>query len=74
MEYTVGMQLLWVPARKWEAPQFVTVDELRSRGHAKLSNGWVVDPDGFAEGTGRIHGGRVQPQTNTPACGLSSRA
>jgi hypothetical protein len=39
----------------------VTVVQVLSRGKAKLSNGWVVDADGVAEGTARTPGGRVRP-------------
>ena len=61
MEYREGMQLQWLPAGKFEAPSLVTVVQVKSRGCAKLSNGWVVDADGVAEGAGRIPGGRVVP-------------
>lgn len=59
MNYQVGQKLLWIPAQAWRTPENVTVVELRKRGQAKLSNGWVVDEDGIAEGTRREPGGRV---------------
>ncbi len=59
MEYAVGMKLTWVSEYSYEPPQTVEVVALRSRGQARLSNGWTVDADGFAEGTKRVRGGRV---------------
>lgn len=68
MEYIVGQELVWIRDNRFAAPESVTVVELRSRGHAKLSNGWIVDEDGIAEGTGRMVGGRVScPKPATPA-------
>lgn len=60
MEYSIGMPLIWKRNNKFDKPEKVTVAELRSRGHAKLSNGWVVDEDGFAPGTDRVPGGSVR--------------
>jgi hypothetical protein len=57
MEYREGMQLQWTPYYGWQAPSLVTVVQVKSRGCAKLSNGWVVDRDGVAEGTDRQPGG-----------------
>ena len=57
MEYRVGQRLQWVPKLTHQQREVVEVVELRSRGQAKLSNGWVVDEDGYAEGTGRQPGG-----------------
>ena len=71
MEYTVGQELVWTRDSRFAAPESVTVVELRSRGQAKLSNGWIVDDGGIAVvavGTGRIPGGRVScPNGNTSA-------
>lgn len=68
MEYTVGQELVWTRDNRFAAPESVTVVELRSRGQAKLSNGWIVDEDGIADGTGRMPGGRVScPNGDTPA-------
>ena len=68
MEYTVGQELVWTRGNRFAAPESVTVVELRSRGQAKLSNGWIVDEDGIAEGTGRMPGGRVScPKSVTSA-------
>jgi hypothetical protein len=39
--------------------EHVFVTGLRKRGGAKLSNGWTVDEDGYADGTSRIPGGFV---------------
>lgn len=58
MEYVVGQVLKWIPDNGYDKPTEVTVTELRRKG-AKLSNGWVVDEDGIAEGTHRIRGGVV---------------
>ena len=62
MQYTVGQELFWVPDAKWGKPAPVTVTGLRNGGCAVLSNGWRVDEDGVAEGTGRVPGGRVMVQ------------
>lgn len=59
MTYDVGQQLRWIPDSRHEQSEIVTVVALRSRGQAKLSNGWVVDEDGIAQGTAREPGGRV---------------
>lgn len=59
MKYEVGQRFLWFPDRPHEGQQIVRVVELRSRGYAKLSNGWTVDEDGIAQGTNRTPGGRV---------------
>ena len=59
MQYTVGQELVWIPAAKWDKPAPVTVTGLRKGGCAVLSNGWQVDDDGIAAGTGRVLGGRV---------------
>ena len=65
--YYVGQPLLWTPARRHEASLEVVVEELRSRGAAKLSNGWVVDEGGIAEGTQRQPGGTVtDPKAMAP--------
>jgi hypothetical protein len=60
MQYEIGMKLKYVPDSKFEEVELVEVVGHRKRGAAKLSNGWVVDEDGIAEGTGRIPGGRVE--------------
>lgn len=59
MIFHVGMALKWVPESRWAQNEPVTVVELRKHGKALLSNGWIVDEDGVAEGTQRIPGGRV---------------
>lgn len=59
MQYEVGQVLVWQPEARWDNPTLVTVTGLRKGGHAILSNGWRVDDDGIAEGTGRVPGGRV---------------
>lgn len=61
MNYHVGQRLIWVPYynHDYGNQRIVEVVELRKRGCAKLSNGWVVDEDGEAEGTDRIPGGNV---------------
>ena len=60
MEYTIGQKLKWIPDSAHEKQAEVEVTELRRGGKAKLSNGWVVDEDGYAEGTLRLPGGTVQ--------------
>lgn len=65
MEYQVGQRLRWIP--KPACPQRdpeVTVVELRRNGIAKLSNGWFVDEDGYADGTRMSPGGRVEALYN----------
>lgn len=57
--YKVGQSLLWVPHSQHKPQEVVKVVELRKRGSALLSNGWVVDAVGDAEGTDRIPGGSV---------------
>ncbi len=59
MKYTVGEKFTWFRDNNWEAPEVVEVTQIRPRGFAKLSNGWVVDDEGVAEGTARVQGGRV---------------
>lgn len=59
IEYKVGQQLNWHPYYRYEPVCCVTVIGLRKRGAAMLSNGWVVDDDGEAEGTERNRGGHV---------------
>lgn len=60
MNYYIGQQLLFKPYSQFDKEEIVTVEGLRKHGHAKLSNGWVVDEDGIAKGTKRIQGGRVE--------------
>lgn len=62
MNYQVGQAWTWVPRRSFEEPQDVTVIALLPRGNARLSNGWTVDADGFADGTPRQPGGHVVPR------------
>lgn len=59
MQYTVGQQLRWTRDLSYEPECAVEVVALRRGGRAKLSNGWVVDEDGIADGTNRVAGGRV---------------
>lgn len=59
MRFAVGQVLEWAPYCEHGKRTEVTVVELRKRGAAKLSNGWVVDEDGIAEGTSRQPGGFV---------------
>lgn len=67
MNYQIGQSLEWHPFSKFEPVVIVTVTGLRKRGHAKLSNGWVVDEDGVAEGTARTPGGSVRAGDNKKA-------
>lgn len=59
MKYELGQQLVWISDYRWEPYSWVTVTALRSRGQARLSNGWTVDEEGVAEGSNRQLGGRV---------------
>lgn len=64
MKYHEHQRLIWQPARTHEQKEYATVVGLRERGRsAKLSNGWVVDSDGIAEGTDRQPGGSVREPT-----------
>lgn len=59
-KYEVGQEFEYIPDSPFSKDGGkVTVVELKKRGAAKLSNGWVVDEDGVAEGTRRIPGGRI---------------
>ncbi|MDE1179474.1 hypothetical protein [Paraburkholderia sp.] len=55
----VGCGYLWVSAYRHEAPRPVQCVGER-KGGFKLSNGWVVDQMGVAEGTNRQRGGRIE--------------
>ncbi len=59
MTYEIGQALSWLPANDWEAPQVVYVQAIRRGGKALLSNGWIVDEDGYADGSARRPGGKV---------------
>jgi hypothetical protein len=56
----VGKQYLWIPAYHHEAPKVVDCVAERKSGF-KLSNGWLVDRTGVAEGTLRQRGGHITP-------------
>jgi hypothetical protein len=60
MNYEIGQTFLWKPINQFDKSEIVTVVALRKGGHAKLSNGWVVDAYGYAEGTKMMPGGRVE--------------
>jgi hypothetical protein len=60
MNYELDQPLLFVPDSKFDKQTLVKVVGLRKGGSAKLSNGWLVDSMGVAEGTNRIPGGRVE--------------
>lgn len=59
--YEIGLQFLWKPINQFDKTEVVTVVDLRRGGKAKLSNGWVVDAYGGAEGTKMMPGGHVEP-------------
>ncbi len=59
MEYRVGQKLQWLPKLRHQPQEVVEVVAIRSRGKAMLSNGWVVDEDGRADGTDSRPGGVV---------------
>ena len=54
---------MYVPDSKFDQTEIVEIVGLRKRGHAKLSNGWVVDEQGIADGTGRTPGGHIEAIT-----------
>jgi hypothetical protein len=60
MNFYIGQTLEWHPYSQFESVEIVTVTGLRKRGHAMLSNGWVVNEDGVAEGTAMKPGGSVR--------------
>lgn len=60
MNYKIGSKYKYIPNSKFEEVVIVEIVGLRKSGSAKLSNGWVVDEFGIAEGTGRIPGGRIE--------------
>lgn len=66
MKYEIYQELLFIPDSRFENTQRVMVVGLRKHGSAKLSNGWLVDADGIAEGTGRIPGGHVEEVPKIP--------
>jgi hypothetical protein len=59
MNYFVGQRLVWVPYYNHDNQYVTEVTELRKHGSAKLSNGWLVDDNGDAEGAARQPGGKV---------------
>lgn len=63
MKYRVGQVLEWVSHYHYEPNQKVMVVRLQKHGKALLSNGWVVDEEGVAEGTPRMRGGSVREMT-----------
>jgi hypothetical protein len=65
--YQIGQELYFHRDNSFDAPEPVVVVDFRRRGSAKLSNGWVVDENGIAEGTGRIPGGKVLLLTDIPS-------
>lgn len=65
MKYELDKPLLFVPDSKFDRPVLVKVIGLRKHGSAKLSNGWLVDDIGVAEGTNRIPGGHVEEVEST---------
>lgn len=60
MKYEIGQKFKYIPDSKFDEIQDVEITGLRKRGHAKLSNGWVVDEFGVSEGTNRNPGGRIE--------------
>lgn len=61
IQYEIGQTFLWKPINRFDRIEVVTVVDLRRGGHAKLSNGWVVDQDGHSDGTKMRPGGHVEP-------------
>lgn len=61
IQYEIGQTFLWQPINQFDKFEVVAVVDLRRGSHAKLSNGWVVDQDGCADGTKMRPGGRVVP-------------
>ena len=64
MNVEVGQYYLWVSAYKHEKPVVVQCVGERKSGF-KLSNGWLVNRDGIAEGTARQRGGEIQEWRET---------
>lgn len=58
--YEIGQTFLWKPINQFDKAEIVTVVDLRRGGQAKLSNGWVVNSYGYADGTKMMPGGRVE--------------
>ena len=59
IQIEVGRDYLWVSDYRHEKPSTVTCVGER-KGGFKLSNGWLVDQSGVAEGTPRQRGGRIE--------------
>jgi hypothetical protein len=64
----VGRDYLWISDYRHEPRVVVRCVGERKSGF-KLSNGWLVDRFGVAEGTDRQRGGRISPLPKEP--GLS---
>ena len=58
IKFFPGQKLEWHSTYNHVPVSVVSVLECRRDG-AKLSNGWVVDAYGYAEGTPRTRGGQV---------------
>lgn len=59
MKIEVGRSYFWRSAYKHEKPVVVQCVAER-RGGFKLSNGWLVNEFGVAEGTERQRGGKIE--------------
>lgn len=58
--YEIGQSFTWKPINQFDKSEVVTVVDLRRGGCAKLSNGWVVNQYGYADGTKMMPGGHVE--------------
>lgn len=61
INFEIGQRFTWKPINQFDKSEVVTVVDLRRGGHAKLSNGWVVNQDGYADGTKMMPGGHAEP-------------
>jgi hypothetical protein len=64
MQIKVGSTYLWVPITKHDPAEKVVCTGTR-RGGFKLSNGWVVNVAGIAEGTTCLPGGQIVPYADS---------
>ena len=57
MNYQVGQKLVWKPDYfKWDKERVVEVVKTYPRGYAGLSNGFIVDEDGYCDWHRKIAG------------------
>jgi hypothetical protein len=60
VKFYVGQPLIWIRSSGGSTVrQSVSIEAVWSSGWARLSNGWTVDEDGYADGAKGVRGGRV---------------